>query len=85
MNKKIQDFPSDMAYPLGGPDADSKYFVLQMHYDNPNKTKATDKSGLRLYVTQNIRPSTIEFGILTVGAVPSVNSFFFQIIFFTYT
>ena len=33
----IQDFPSELAYPLGGPDAEFKYFFLEMHYDNPEK------------------------------------------------
>ena len=33
----IQDFPSDLAYPVGGPDAEFKYFFLEMHYDNPQK------------------------------------------------
>lgn len=34
----IQDFPSSIAYPLGGPQADFKYFFLQMHYNNPSIT-----------------------------------------------
>lgn len=34
----VQDFPSDLAYPIGGGDDDSfKYFFLQIHYDNPQK------------------------------------------------
>ena len=34
-NEKIQDFPSDMGYPLGGSPNEFKYFVLQLHYNNP--------------------------------------------------
>lgn len=31
----VQDFPQDIAYPLGGSSNEFKYFYLQMHYDNP--------------------------------------------------
>ena len=34
---KIQDFPEDLAYPLGGSENEFKYFMLQIHYDNPQK------------------------------------------------
>jgi hypothetical protein len=27
--------PQNIAYPLGGPKADFKYFYIQMHYSNP--------------------------------------------------
>ena len=30
-----QDFPENLAYPLGGSDSEFKYFYLQIHYDNP--------------------------------------------------
>jgi len=57
---------------MGGPDLESKYFVLQMHYDNPGgRTNVTDNSGFKLYVTQNYRPT--EFGILIVGATAVVS------------
>jgi len=32
----IQDFPSNIAYPLGGTNGDFKYFYMQMHYNNPS-------------------------------------------------
>jgi hypothetical protein len=32
----IQDFPSNLAYPLGGSTKEFKYFFLEMHYDNPD-------------------------------------------------
>ena len=35
----VQDFPSNIAYPMGGPDADFQYFFLQIHYDNPQLIK----------------------------------------------
>jgi hypothetical protein len=31
----IQDFPSNMAYPLGGSEQEFEYFILEIHYDNP--------------------------------------------------
>ena len=34
---KVQDFPEDVAYPLGGSSNEFKYFILQIHYNNPNK------------------------------------------------
>ena len=34
---QVQDFPPDLAYPMGGPDAEFKYFFLEMHYDNPQQ------------------------------------------------
>jgi len=44
-----------------------------MHYDNPSGEKnIKDYSGIRLYVTTNLRP--IEFGILSVGAIPELTS-----------
>ena len=33
----VQDFPDDLAYPIGGPDAEFKYFRLEMHFSNPEK------------------------------------------------
>ena len=36
----VQDFPSNIAYPLGGPQADFKYFYIQMHYNNPSIIKS---------------------------------------------
>lgn len=63
----IQDMPQDIAYPIGGSNAEFKYFYLQMHYDNPDKIQnVKDTSGVRLYLTKDYRP--IEFGVLTVGA-----------------
>ena len=35
----IQDFPNDIAYPLGRNASTSKYFYLEIHYDNPEIIK----------------------------------------------
>ena len=62
-----------MAYSFGGSEIEPKYFFLEMHYDNPGLIKnLTDYSGIKLYLTTNLKP--IEFGILTVGAVPEYTS-----------
>jgi hypothetical protein len=33
---QVQNFPDDMAYPLGGSEDEFKYFYLQLHYNNLN-------------------------------------------------
>ena len=38
----VQDFPQDMAYPIGGSDEEFKYFYLQVHYDNAELHKGID-------------------------------------------
>ena len=64
-----------MAYPFGGSESEAKYFFLEIHYDNLSlKADIKDYSGIKLYVTTNYRP--IEFGILTVGAIPDWNRYF---------
>ncbi|CAF1008830.1 unnamed protein product [Brachionus calyciflorus] len=66
----IQDFPEDLAYPLGGSDQETKYFFLEIHYDNPRlKNGVKDYSGVRFYATKNYRKN--EFGVFTVGAEES--------------
>ncbi|RMZ99630.1 DBH-like monooxygenase 1, partial [Brachionus plicatilis] len=63
----IQDFPEDLAYPMGGPDEETRYFFLEIHFDNPRlKKDITDNSGVRLYGTKNYRKN--EFGVFTIGA-----------------
>jgi hypothetical protein len=36
----VQDFPEDMGYPLGGGEDEFKYFILEIHYDNPMQIKS---------------------------------------------
>jgi hypothetical protein len=64
---KILDFPSNVAYPLGGKNADFKYFFLELHFHNPSLEKDIQmRTGFRFHVTQEYRP--IEFGIFTIGS-----------------
>lgn len=52
---------------MGGPDEETRYFFLEIHFDNPRLKKGiTDNSGVRLYGTKNYRKN--EFGVFTVGA-----------------
>ena len=32
----MQDFPTELAYPIGGPDNEAKFFMFEIHYDNPH-------------------------------------------------
>lgn len=36
--------PQDIAYPIGGSNAEFKYFYLQMHYDNPDKIQSIESN-----------------------------------------
>jgi hypothetical protein len=39
--KKIQYFPSDLAYPMGGSPNEFKYFRLEIHYNNPQSLQGS--------------------------------------------
>jgi hypothetical protein len=66
----VTDFPANMGYPVGGDVNDFKYFFLEMHYENADNDKdVKDDSGIRLYLTRQLRP--IEFGVFSVGALVS--------------
>ena len=36
---KEVEFPSNIAYPIGGPNADFKYFYYEIHFNNPDIQK----------------------------------------------
>ena len=38
---KIQYFPSDLAYPIGGSPNEFKYFKLEIHYHNPQSLQGS--------------------------------------------
>lgn len=53
-----------------GAENDPNFFLMEMHYDNPKRLNGlVDESGLRLYMTTELRP--MEAGILTVGSTTS--------------
>jgi len=68
---EIVEFPQVAGYPVGG-DFEIKYYLVQMHYDNPNRmTNRTDNSGIRFYIGNELRPQ--EMGYLTFGTISSFN------------
>lgn len=61
----IVEFPEIGGYPVGG-DFEIKYYVVQMHYDNPKLTaNRRDSSGIRFYLGNELRQ--YDLGYLTVG------------------
>jgi len=47
-------FPEDVGFPIG---EGQRWMVMQMHYYNPNMVKdVMDSSGVRLYLTKDLRP-----------------------------
>ncbi|XP_076044750.1 uncharacterized protein LOC143027356 [Oratosquilla oratoria] len=59
-------YPDHVGYPLGEDNQGATYFLLEIHYDNPDfKSGIVDNSGLRLYYTERLRK--YDAGILTVG------------------
>lgn len=62
---KVFNFPSDVGYSFGGP-GDASYLMLETHYDNPYRSSGlTDDSGLRLYLTRELREH--DAGSIMVG------------------
>ncbi|CAF3672065.1 unnamed protein product [Rotaria sp. Silwood1] len=58
-------FPKEAGYPVGG-DFPIKYYMVQMHYDNPNLfSNRTDSSGIRFYIGKELRQ--YDLGYLTLG------------------
>ena len=65
--------PENVGIPIGGPGS-TPYYLLEMHYDNPNLTpNIIDSSGLTLYVTEELREE--EAAMLMVGGVVSLSHF----------
>ncbi|CAF2793599.1 unnamed protein product [Rotaria sp. Silwood2] len=63
---EIVEYPEIGGYPIGG-DFEIKYYMFQMHYDNPKLIpNRRDNSGVRFYLGKELRQ--YEFGYLTLGA-----------------
>lgn len=60
------NYPTIAGLSFGAED-DPDYFLVETHYDNPNKHEITDSSGLDLYLTPNLRE--LDAGVLTVGTL----------------
>ncbi|CAF2458331.1 unnamed protein product [Rotaria sp. Silwood2] len=61
----ILEFPEEAGYPLGG-DFPIKYYMIEMHYNNPNLNSGRrDSSGIRFYLSNQLRQH--DLGFLTFG------------------
>ncbi|CAF1430401.1 unnamed protein product, partial [Rotaria sordida] len=61
----IVAFPEEAGYPIGG-DFLIKYYMVQIHYNNPNQlSNRTDSSGIRFYIGKELRQH--DLGYLTLG------------------
>ncbi|CAF1123173.1 unnamed protein product [Adineta ricciae] len=68
----LLEFPQEAGYPIGG-DFPVKYYLLQMHYDNPRlQSGRRDSSGIRFYLSNELRQQ--ELGFLTLGTSSSVKA-----------
>ena len=57
-------YPEDVGYEVGA--SDSKYFVLEIHYDNPhNKEGVLDSSGMKITTLSKLREKSV--GTVGVG------------------
>ncbi|BFG03078.1 MOXD1 homolog 1 [Drosophila madeirensis] len=59
-----QFLPSHVGIPMGG-SMGVKYYMLEIHYDNPNGKKSVDHSGFRIHYTHNLR--AYDAGIMISG------------------
>ena len=66
----INDMPPKLGYPLGGSEDETKFFFLEMHYENPyGDLGVKDNSAMRIYATKQYRE--IEMGIYSAGGIPN--------------
>ncbi|XP_022225581.2 MOXD1 homolog 1 isoform X1 [Drosophila obscura] len=59
-----QFLPSHVGIPMGG-SLGVKYYMLEIHYDNPYGKKSVDNSGFRIHYTHHLRPN--DAGIMISG------------------
>ncbi|KAL5275199.1 MOXD1 family protein [Megaselia abdita] len=59
-----QFLPPHVGIPIGG-DKTGNYYMLEIHYDNPQGIKSHDRSGLRIHYTEKLRVN--DGGIMIAG------------------
>lgn len=59
-----QFLPEHIGIPIGGKTG-AKYYMLEIHYDNPNAKRVLDHSGMRIHYTRNLRPN--DAGMMITG------------------
>ncbi|XP_076272907.1 MOXD1 homolog 1 [Rhynchophorus ferrugineus] len=67
IGSKGEDFPNHVGLPLGS--RKNSYFMLEVHFDNPQMKTVMDTTGLRLQYTSKLRKN--EGAILVTGVAPS--------------
>ncbi|CAF3053826.1 unnamed protein product [Rotaria sp. Silwood2] len=61
----MTEYPKEAGYPIGG-DFQIKYYMIEIHFNNPNQiSNITDSSGIRFYIGNQLRQYDI--GYLTFG------------------
>ncbi|CAF1402975.1 unnamed protein product, partial [Didymodactylos carnosus] len=69
---EMMEYPEIGGYPIGG-DFEIKYYMLQMHYDNPKLTpNRRDSSGVRFYLGNELRQHELSY--LSIGAEVSYSA-----------
>ncbi|CAF4533460.1 unnamed protein product, partial [Rotaria sp. Silwood2] len=65
----LVEFPEEAGYPVGG-DFATKYYMLEIHYNNPKLTpNRRDNTGIRFYIGKQLRQYDI--GYMSFGTVVS--------------
>ncbi|XP_042889307.1 DBH-like monooxygenase protein 1 [Penaeus japonicus] len=63
-------FPDHVGLPIGEEHGGATYFMMEMHYDNPNYRQGiVDSSGLRVFLTETLRE--YDAGVLLLGHMVS--------------
>ncbi|CAF4402673.1 unnamed protein product, partial [Rotaria sordida] len=64
------EFPEQAGYPVGL-NSSNKYFMVQIHYDNPQQiSNRRDSTGIRYYLGNQLRQH--DLGYLTFGTVSNL-------------
>lgn len=61
-----ENFPKHVGLPLDS--GKVRYYMLEVHFDNPSMKRTKDTSGLRLKYTRNLRKN--DGGIIATGISP---------------
>ncbi|CAF0775985.1 unnamed protein product [Adineta ricciae] len=66
-----REFPEEAGYAVGG-NSETKYYMIQMHYDNPRlSSNRRDSSGIRFYLGNELRQYDLGFLTFGIGSTPS--------------
>ena len=64
--------PEHVGFPLGEQHGGSTYYLLEVHYDNPELHEGIiDHSGLQIHMTPNVRQH--DAAVMSVGAAVMFN------------